>query len=405
MTSDAFNLAAGLELRRQQHLYRQPKIIASPQGARVQCDGQELLSFCSNDYLGMANNPQVIEAFKRGLDAYGVGSGASHLVCGHSRVHQELEESLAEITGRERALLFSTGYMANMGTITALIGKTDSVYEDKLNHASLLEGGLASRASFKRYHHNDVARLEVLLQKEKKLKQATNPKNPKAKDPHRQLIVTDTVFSMDGDIAPLCDLSSMADKYNAWLMVDDAHGFGCLGEGGSGTLNELALSQQDVPVYMATLGKAIGTSGAFVAGSSALIETLIQFARTYIYTTAMPPALAAATLESLKIVQRDEWRREKLDQLIQRFRLGAAQLSLPIMDSNTAIQPLVVGDADKALAISEHLWRKGFWVTAIRPPTVAKGSARLRITLNSLHEEQDVDALLDAVAAGFSLVA
>ncbi|MBV1881973.1 MAG: 8-amino-7-oxononanoate synthase [Pseudomonadales bacterium] len=395
--SDPFNLAANLDLRRQQHLFRQPKIIASPQGARVQCGGRELRSFCSNDYLGMANHPQVIDAFKQGLDQYGVGSGASHLVCGHSDAHQALEAKLAEVTGRERALLFSTGYMANIGTITALLGKGDCVYEDKLNHASLLDGGLSSGASFKRYHHNDVSRLETLLQKElllQKEKASTN----------RQLIVTDTVFSMDGDIAPLQGLSDVAKQYNAWLMVDDAHGFGCLGKGGSGVLNSLALSQEDVPVYMATLGKAIGASGAFVAGSTALIETLIQFARTYIYTTAMPPALAAATLESIRIVQQDDWRREKLNHLIRRFRLGAKQLSLPLMDSNTAIQPLVVGDANKALAISESLWKKGFWVTAIRPPTVPKGSARLRITLNSLHQEQDVDALLDAVSTSFKAV-
>jgi len=384
---DVFNLQAALQLRRQQHLYRTPKITNSPQSTRVISEGRELLSFCSNDYLGMANHPQVVNAFKIALDKYGVGSGASHLVCGHSRAHQILEERLAEITGRERALLFSTGYMANIGTITALLGKGDCVYEDKLNHASLLDGGLSSGASFKRYHHKDVERLESLLKKRVS-------ENPTC----RKLIVTDSVFSMDGDIAPIQKLSATAKKYNAWVMVDDAHGFGCIGEGGRGVLHSLSLSQQDVPIYMATFGKAVGTSGAFIAGSEELIETLIQLSRPYIYTTAMPPALAAATVESLNVIAENEWRRDKLNALIKRFRSGAKQLSLPLMDSETAIQPIVIGDADKAVTVSEKLWSRGFWVTAIRPPTVSSGSARLRITLSALHEESEVDALLDAIS-------
>ncbi|MEZ5525886.1 MAG: 8-amino-7-oxononanoate synthase [Pseudomonadales bacterium] len=378
------DLAEQLQVRKQQHLYRSRLVTETAQGAVIGAGGQHFLNFCSNDYLGLANHPQVVARFKEAADHYGVGGGASHLVNGHSRAHHALEEALAAFTGRQRALLFSTGYMANLGVISALLGRGDAVFEDRLNHASLLDGGLLSGARFQRFRHADVGDLDQRLA---------------ASDAHRKLVVADGVFSMDGDIAPLREMAEAAQTHDAWLMVDDAHGIGCLGEGGRGSLSELGLTQQQVPVLMGTLGKGIGTSGAFVAGSEDLIETLIQQARTYIYTTAMPPAVAAATMASLAIAEADEWRREKLAALIQRFRDGASQLGLRLMASKTPIQPVVVGKSSIAVAISENLKKQGVLVTAIRPPTVPEGTARLRVTLSASHSNDQVDRLLEALAA------
>jgi len=344
-------------------------------------DGHTLLSFCSNDYLGLAAHPEVIAALQHGAEQYGVGSGAAHLVIGHSSAHHALEEELADFTCRPRALLFSTGYMANIGVITALLGRGDTVFEDRLNHASLIDGGILSRARLKRYTHADASHLTDQLggaQGEK-------------------LIVTDGVFSMDGDIAPLTDLANAASQHDAWLMVDDAHGLGVLGKQGGGSLPHLGLTQDDVPILMGTLGKAFGTFGAFVAGSEELIETLIQQARSYIYTTALPPAVAEATRASLRLVRKDEWRRERLQKLVQRFRSGAQQLGLPLMDSITPIQPLLAGSAEQALAWSQQLEAQGILVSAIRPPTVPEGSARLRITFSAIHQDEHIDRLLDAL--------
>ena len=345
-------------------------------------DGKSLLNFCSNDYLGLANHPEVVSAFKHGADVYGVGSGSAHLVNGHSSAHHALEEALADFVGRPRALLFSTGYMANLGTVQALMGRGDTVIEDRLNHASLLDAGLASAAQFKRYPHNDMAALEKHLQQ-----CSTGEK----------LILTDGVFSMDGDLAPLPQVAALAKKYDAWLMVDDAHGFGVLGQAGRGSPEHLQLDNSELPIYMATLGKGIGTFGAFVAGDEDLIEYLINEARTYIYTTALPPAVAEATRTALKLVQTEAWRREHLQLLIHRFQAGAEQLGLKMMPSSTAIQPLLVGEADAAVAASQALQEKGLLVTAIRPPTVPKGTARLRITLSAAHSESDVEQLLVAL--------
>lgn len=372
-------LAANLTLRRQQHLYRQRRILESPQQAQLTLDGKEYLAFCSNDYLGLANHPDVVAAFKHAVDRYGVGSGASHLVCGHSEEHHRLEEELAVFTGRERVLLFSTGYMANIGTINALLGKNDFIFEDKLNHASLLDAGLSCGARFQRFHHNNMDDLERRLSTAKG---------------GRKLIVVDGVFSMDGDYAPLTELSALAEKYDASLMVDDAHGFGCIGQQGQGCTEFFDLNATELPILMCTLGKAVGTFGAFVAGSEALIETLIQHARTYIYTTALPPAVAAATRASLKVIQQEAWRRERLQMLIKRFRCGAEQLGLSLMESQTAIQPLLIGDAQRAMQISTALADKGVLISAIRPPTVPVDTARLRITLSAAHSEQDIDQLL-----------
>ena len=379
---NGFNLEQELAERRLAELYRSRKTLESPQGPEVTIDGQEYLAFCSNDYLGLANHPDVVASLRRASEQYGLGSGASHLVVGHSRVHHQLEEELAEFTGRERVLIFSNGYMANLGVISALLGKQDAVFQDRLNHASLLDAGLLSGARFQRYLHNDVQSLESRLQRT---------------EARRKLVVTDGVFSMDGDVAPLSELAISCRQHHAWLMVDDAHGFGFLGENGGGVAESFALSQEALPVLVGTLGKAFGTAGAFVAGSEALIETLIQFSRTYIYTTSMPPAVAAATRTSLILLQEQHWRREHLNDLIRFFRSECQQLGLELMNSSTPIQPVLVGSAKKAIEMSQSLADQGIMVTAIRPPTVPRGTSRLRITLSAAHTHEHVERLLEAL--------
>ena len=369
-----------LDALKAQSLYRRRRLQDSPQQPQAHVDGRPMLSFCGNDYLGLANHPEVIAALRDGAERWGVGSGSAHLVNGHSRAHQALEEALAEFTGRPRALLFSTGYMANLGVISALAGRNDTVFEDRLNHASLLDGALLSRARLRRYPHADAQALKRLIDAE----------------PAR-LIVTDGVFSMDGDLAPLPELAAIARDSGAWLMVDDAHGLGVLGHEGRGSPDHFGLGPEDVPILMGTLGKAFGTFGAFVAGSEELIETLIQSARSYIYTTATPPALAEATLASLDITRREHWRRERLAEWIERFRTGATRIGLNLMDSPTPIQPILAGSAEQALAWSAALEAAGLLVTAIRPPTVPEGTARLRITLSAAHTADDIDRLLAAL--------
>lgn len=381
-TADSILLPA-LQQRLAEQRYRRRRTLQTAQTPLQRLDGRELVAFCSNDYLGLATHPQVIAAFQKAAAVYGVGSGASHLVNGHSAEHQALEDELAAFCGRQRALLFSTGYMANMGVISALVGRGDAVFEDRLNHASLLDGGLLSGARFQRFAHNDVAQLNARLERT---------------EAQRKLVVVDGVFSMDGDLAPLNQLAKSCEAQKAWLMVDDAHGFGCLGERGAGVVEHFGLGVNDVPVLMATLGKAIGTAGAFVAGSETLIETLIQFSRPYIYTTAMPPAVAAATRASLKLLQTESWRREHLNALIQHFRATAERFGLTLEPSMTAIQPVILGDEARTLAASAALEERGFLVIAIRPPTVPIGSSRLRITLSSAHTFEQVDALLAALA-------
>lgn len=372
-------LAPLLAERRAAHLYRTRKTLQSPQTPEVIVDGKKYLAFCSNDYLGLANHPEVINALAESAKQFGVGSGASHLVAGHSSEHHALEEELAAFTGRDRALLFSTGYMANMGAITALVGQGDAVFEDRLNHASLLDAGLLSGARFQRFLHNDLNNLQARLDKT---------------EAGRKLIVVDGVFSMDGDCAPLPELAALAQKNDAWLMVDDAHGFGCLGKNGSGSAEHFGLTQNQLPILMGTLGKAVGSFGAFIAGSETLIESLIQFARPYIYTTAMPPAVAAATRASLRLIQTEHWRREHLNQLIAHFRRGAFAMGLQLMDSFSPIQPIVIGDEAKTLAIAEQLAKRGILIVAIRPPTVPVGGSRLRITFSAQHTFAQVDQLL-----------
>ena len=384
-----FDLSARLAERRAANLYRQRPLLESPQGPLVQVDGRQLLAFCSNDYLGLANHPQVIEAWRAGAEKWGVGGGASHLVIGHSTPHHQLEEALAEFTGRPRALLFSTGYMANLGAVTALVGQGDSVLEDRLNHASLLDAGLLSGARFSRYLHNDGVSLANRLRKVI----------------GNTLLVTDGVFSMDGDLADLPSLCAEARRANAWVMVDDAHGFGPLGATGGGIVEHFGLGLDDVHVLVGTLGKAFGTAGAFVAGSDDLIEALVQFARPYIYTTSQPPALACATLQSLELLRSEHWRREHLNALIKRFREGAQVIGLELMDSATPIQPILIGDSGRAMQLSQMLRERGLLVTAIRPPTVPAGSARLRVTLSAAHSLEQLELLLEALAECWPLLA
>lgn len=369
--------------RHAQHRYRNRQVLDTGQRPLVRVGGRPYLSFCSNDYLGLAGDPRLVAALQQGAERWGVGSGASHLISGHSGPHQDLEEALAEFTGRPRALLFSSGYMANMGVIQALVGPGDQVLQDELNHASLLDGGLLSRARFQRFRHadsDDVARRLSRIER------------------GLTLVVTDGVFSMDGDLAPLPALAAAAQAHQAALLVDDAHGIGVLGAEGAGIVAHYNLGEAEVPILIGTLGKAFGTCGAFVAGSETLIEALIQFARTYIFTTALPPAIASATLASLDLVRGDQWRRERLRELVQRFRSGAEQLGLSVLSSPTPIQCVLLGEDDRVMRVGAALRERGLLVGTIRPPTVPAGTARLRITLCATHTDEDVDALLQGLA-------
>jgi len=364
-------------------LLRHTRTIEHAEGPSLETGGRRLLGFCANDYLGLAQHPQLIAAFKRVADDEGVGATAAALVCGQRAEHSALEEALAEWTGRERALLFSSGYQANLGVLQALLGPDDLCVQDKLNHACLLDGARLAGATLKRYPHGEVTAAARQL--------ASAPGAA-------ALLATDGVFSMDGDRAPLRELAALCQREGATLMVDDAHGLGVLGAAGAGSVAAAGLGTREVPVLMATLGKALGGHGAFVAGSAALIDGLTQFARTYVYTTAMPPALAAATLAAVRLARAEDWRREKLAALIARFRTGVAQLGLALPASDTPIQPLLLGSAGAALAAARHLEEAGMLVSAIRPPTVPPGKARLRITLSAVHEDEHIDRLLDALA-------
>jgi 8-amino-7-oxononanoate synthase len=357
-------------------------IAAGTRGVRV-AGGRELTDFSSNDYLGLARHPALSAAMSECSARLGAGSGASHLVSGHGREHAALEEELAAFTGRERALLFSSGYLANLAVMTVLAGRGERVLLDRLCHASLIDGARLSGAAFRRYAHADARAAAALA----------------ARAPgHACLIATDGVFSMDGDLAPLPQLARTARAHGAWLVVDDAHGLGVLGATGRGALETFGLDAEDVPVLVGTLGKAFGSYGAFVAGSAALIELLIQKARSYIYTTALPQPVAAATREALKVAQSEGWRRERLSALTARFRRSAAAAGVPLSPSTTPIQPVVLGTAAAALAAQRSLEAAGLWVVAIRPPTVPPGAARLRVTLSAAHTEAEVDELVRQLA-------
>ncbi len=375
------DLAADLVVLETRGLRRQRRLLESPQSARVTVDGRDYVAFCSNDYLGLAADPRLIAAACEGARTDGVGAGASHLILGHAASHHRLEAVLARFVQLPRALLFSTGYMANIGAVTALVGRHDDIFADKLNHASLNDAAQLSRAKFGRYAHGDLDALERLLA---------------ASGARRKLVVTDAVFSMDGDIAPVPQLLDLCERFDAWLLLDDAHGFGVLGEAGAGVLRHFQVVSPRI-IYMATLGKAAGVAGAFVAGEPELIETLIQGARTYIYTTATPPLLAHALLASLDIIARENGRRETLARLIEQLKAGVAGLRWPLMPSATAIQPLVIGDNAEVMRVSAALAERGVLVPAIRPPTVPAGTARLRISLSAAHTEEDVARLIDVL--------
>jgi 8-amino-7-oxononanoate synthase len=370
-------LATELAALEERGLRRGRRILETPQGARVTVDGREFVAFCSNDYLGLAAHPELIEAAREGAGRYGVGAGASHLVLGHTAAHHALEERLAGFVGLPRALLFSSGYLANIGVVTAMVGRDDAVFADRLNHASLNDAALLARATLKRYPHLDLDALARLLA---------------ASRARRRLIVTDAVFSMDGDIAPVRELISLAERYDAWLLLDDAHGFGVLGPRGQGTLAHFNVHSPRV-IVMATLGKAAGVSGAFVAGGAEPVEWLIQRARSYIYTTATPPLLAVALMKSLELIEREGWRRERLRQLIALLQARLQPRRWRLARSMTAIQPLVIGGNEEAVTVSERLAADGLLVPAIRPPTVPQGTARLRISLCAAHEAGDIERL------------
>lgn len=375
-----------LQAQQQANLYRTRQIFSSFGDNKAQINGKPYITFCSNDYLGLANHISVIEAFKKGAEKYGLGSSASYLVTGYRHAHRELEDAFSEFLQRDKAILFSTGYMANIGVIQALTRANDIIYEDKLNHASLIDAGLLANTKLKRYKHNDLLHLKALL-----LQQTTGHK----------LIVTDSVFSMDGDLAFLPDLSKLATNNSAWLMVDDAHGIGILGREGRGITEYFDLTQNDIPILVCPLGKAFGCFGAIVSGSRILIENLIQFSRTYVYTTAIPPAIAVAAKTSLEIIRDETWRREKLQSLINYFKEGTLQRNLNFELSYTPIQAFIVGNAANALQLSQQLFANGLLVTAIRPPTVPVNTARLRITLNCNHQKDQIDKLLDCLMKAY----
>lgn len=370
------NLAAELDALEARDLLRRRRRLESPQSARATVDGRIYTAFCSNDYLGLAADPRLVRAACEGAARYGVGAGASHLVLGHSAAHEALEVALARFVGVPQALLFSTGYMANLGVVSALVGREDAVFADRLNHASLNDACLLSRAQFRRYAHRDVDALGRVLA-------ATRAR--------RRLIVTDAVFSMDGDLAPLPALLELAERYEAWLLLDDAHGFGVLGRGGRGSLDHFRLASERI-IYMATLGKAAGVCGAFVAAHDTVVRMLTQRARTYVYTTAAPALLATAILKSLELIGAEEWRRARLRELIGVLKGGCAG-RCRLLGSDTPIQPLLIGGNREAVALSEKLAARGLLVPAIRPPTVPQGSARLRISLSAAHRPEEVAEL------------
>jgi 8-amino-7-oxononanoate synthase len=420
-------LQTELDERAVQGLLRSRRTLQSPQSSHIVVDGKNYLSFSSNDYLGLANHPRLIAALQHGAKYYGVGSGAAHLVSGHTQLHHQLEIAIAAFVDKPAALLFSTGYMANLGVVQALVGKVDTVFADKLNHASLNDAMQLSRAKVQRYRHNDLPHLAKLLAqadnvsnnhhehdeiqgaaqgsaRDTRLEAVEQQKSPFSSSPAQQgvryigrkLIITDAVFSMDGDLASLPDLLALCEQHDAWLLVDDAHGFGVLGKQGRGSLSHFGLDSPRI-IYMATLGKAAGVFGAFVAAEQVVIDTLVNHARSYVYTTATPPALASAVLESLQLIEQGEELRVRLQLLTAQLRSGLQGLCWSLMPSTTAIQPLLIGDNQAALELSNALRERGILVTAIRPPTVPQGTARLRITLSAAHSVTDVTRLIEAL--------
>ncbi|WKD50096.1 8-amino-7-oxononanoate synthase [Microbulbifer spongiae] len=387
MTLDQ-TLRQRLDARCRHNLYREVKTLDSVPGPLARVNGRELLAFCSNDYLGLATRPEVIRAQQTGAEL-GTGATASHLVNGHLQIHQQLQHKLAEVTGREAALVFSSGYMANLGTLCALLGRADNIISDKFNHASLIDGARLCGAYSLRFPHNDLEGLHRQLQRA-------------AGRGGNTLVAVDGVYSMDGDLAPMAEIAGLCRAYGAWLMVDEAHGFGVMGSEQwplAGSCAAVGLGQSEVQAIMGTLGKAAGNAGAFVAGSRTLIDYLVQFARPYIYTTGMPPAVAAGCVAAIDLMRSEPQLARRLEENIAYFRRRAAQQQLPLTDAPGAIQPLPIGCAETVMTVSAALERRGFMVGAIRPPTVPAGTARLRITLSACHSHCQIDALLDALSA------
>jgi 8-amino-7-oxononanoate synthase len=379
-----FDRVAGQQAERARAaLVRRLRTVEAADGAYLTIGGKQLLNFASNDYLGLSQHPALREALIDAASRWGVGATAAQLLGGRRDEHAALEEALARWTGRERALLFSDGWAANLGTIAALLDRKDVCVQDKLNHASLLDAARLAGCELKRYPHADI---------EGARRQLESAPDAVA------ILATDGVFSMDGDVAPLRDLAALCREQHATLMVDDAHGLGVVGPDGAGSVAEAALTQDDAPILMATLGKALGVAGAFVAGSAALIDALMQNARTFVYATAMPPALAAAARAAGDGARIETWRRDRLARRLSHFRSVATARGLALLPSRTPIQPLVIGASDAALAVAAKLEAAGFYVPAIRPPTVPDGKARLRITLTALHTESDVERLANAIA-------
>ena len=375
-----FALGDDLQVRQTQGLLRQRRVMQSGQGPRLQIDGRSYLNFSSNDYLGAAARPEIVRSWQQGLDIWGAGSGASPLVTGYTQAHQALEMALAEWLGVEAVVLFSTGFAANQAVLKALLKPSHQQWHDRLNHASLQEAGAMLPAKMHRFRHNDLAHLATQLQ------------------PQAGLIISEGVFSMDGDQAPCAELLALAEQSGNWLMLDDAHGFGVHGDGGRGTLAAQGISHARVSILVGTFGKAFGTAGAFVAGSQELVAYLTNYARDYVYSTHMPAAQAVATLTALRWVQQAYAERAHLQQLIRQFRKGASELGLTLLPSKTAIQPLMIGDSVQAMQVAQRLQAQGCWVSAIRPPTVPQGMARLRLTLTAAHSAADIEQLLRALA-------
>ena len=375
-------LEIGLAQLATEGLRRRRRTLDAPCGPEAIIDGRPVVAFCSNDYLGLANHPAIVAAAQEAAGRWGVGSGASHVVSGHLRPHEDLEARLATFVGRERALYFTTGYMANLAIVPTLVERHDAIFADRLNHASLIDAALLARAEHVRYPHGDMDALAARLEQSRA---------------RRKLILTDAVFSMDGDLAPLPELFALAERFDAWLVVDDAHGFGVLGPSGRGSIAHFELPPSPRLILMGTLGKAAGVSGAFVAGDQRVIDWLVQRARPYIFTTASSPLIAAALLASLDLIAAGDERRAHLRRLIDRLRSRLEELPWRLLPSPTAIQPLLIGGNDAVVRLSERLFARGLWVPAIRPPTVPVGTARLRISLSAAHDETQIDALITAL--------
>lgn len=378
-------IEAQLHARHEQGLYRSCKPINGSQGRFIEVDNKHYLNFSSNDYLGLAADPELITAWQKGAELYGIGSGGSYLVTGYNQAHEDLCQQLKAWLGVPAVTLFSSGYSANQALIKLLLKKSDLLFQDKNNHASLMEAGALSDCKMQRFKHNQTTHLATLL----------NKQNASVAN---KLIISEGVFSMDGDTAPISQLSTLAKKHDAWLMIDDAHGLGVLGDRGQGSVVASGLQNSDIQLYMATFGKALGVGGAFVAGSESLINFLTNFSKPYIYSTGLPPAMAYTIKHAVNMAEKQDWRRDKLQGLISLFKHSAQSYGIKLSDSMTAIQPIIIGDNLKTLQLAEKLKTLGFWTTAIRPPTVAVNTARLRITITVNHEEEDVINLINAIA-------